>query len=270
MSDDSTIITSTANDSVKYVRSLHRRRYRHRERRFVVEGIRAVEEAVRAGVQPAFLFHTASIAQQARAGRLISAARTSGVRVEVVTPPVMEAMSDTVTPSGILAVLPMSECVLCSPLTWALILDRLRDPGNLGTILRSASAVGVECVMTTKGTVDVYSPKVVRSGMGAHWALSLCADQPWPHIEPILKGLQILLAVPSEGRPYWDVDWRQPTALIIGGEAAGASAEADRLATGRVTIPMREGTESLNAAVAASILLFEAARQRFAADLSAS
>ncbi len=262
MSDDSTVITSTANDTVKYVRTLHRRRLRYRERRFIVEGTRAVEEALKAGIQPAFLFHTPSLAGQARAGRMISEAKSRGARVEVVTASVMQAMADTVTPSGILAVFPMPECLPCHPLTWALIVDRLRDPGNLGTILRSASAVGVECVMTTKGTVDVYSPKVVRAGMGAHWALTLCADQPWPQIEQALKGLQVLLALPRDGRPYWDVDWRQPTALIIGGEAEGPGARAERLATDRVTIPMRAGTESLNAAVAASVLLFEAARQR--------
>jgi TrmH family RNA methyltransferase len=182
----------------------------------------------------------------------------------------MEALSDTVTPAGILAVFSMRECLPPVSLTWALILDRLRDPGNLGTILRSASAAGVECVMTTKGTVDAYSPKVVRAGMGAHWALNLCLDQPWSQIEQALEGLQVLLAVPRDGRPYWDVDWRQPTALIIGGEAEGASAEAERPATERVTIPMRQDTESLNAAVAASVLLFEAMRQRFAAASSDS
>jgi len=264
LSDDSTTISSTANDHVKYVRSLHRRRSRYRERRFIVEGTRAVEEALKAGVQPAFLFHTVSLAQQPRVGRLVSEAQRLGASIKLVTAPVMAAMSDTVTPSGVLAVFPMPECPLPQPLTWILVVDRLRDPGNLGTILRSASAVGVECVMCTRGTVDAFSPKVVRAGMGAHWALHLCVDQPWSQIEPALEDLQVLLAVPRDGRRYWDVDWRKPTALIIGGEAEGAGTKAARLATDRVTIPMREVTESLNAAVAASILLFEAARQRSA------
>ena len=195
-------------------------------------------------------------------GLLASEAQRLGARIKPVTAPVMAALSDTVTPSGVLAVVPMPECLLPQPLTWALILDRLRDPGNLGTILRSAAAVGVECVMCTKGTVDAFNPKVVRAGMGAHWALRLCVDQPWSQIEPALEDLQVLLAVPRDGRRFWDVDWLRPTALIIGGEAEGAGTKAAHLATDRVTIPMREVTESLNAAVAASILLFEAARQR--------
>lgn len=257
------MITSTANESVKYVRSLHRRRTRYREQVFIAEGLRTIEEAIRAGVQPAFLFHTPAMLELPRARLLVSQAETRGVQVKAVSEPVMAVMSDTVTPSGILAVLPMSEPSIPHPLTWALVVDRLRDPGNMGTILRSALAAGVELVITTRGTVDVYSPKVVRAGMGAHFRLNLFLNQPWRMIEDTLAGLHVLLAKPGEGSPYWKVDWRQPTALWIGGEAEGVSPEAERLATGAVTIPMREDVESLNAAVAASILLFEAARQRF-------
>ncbi|MBM4431398.1 MAG: RNA methyltransferase, partial [Chloroflexi bacterium] len=99
--------------------------------------------------------------------------------------------------------------------------------------------------------------------MGAHPRLHLLLDQGQEALHNILSGLHVLLAKPGEGTPYWEVDWRQPTALWIGSEAEGASAEAESLATGYVTIPMHTDVESLNAAVAASILLFEAARQRF-------
>jgi TrmH family RNA methyltransferase len=219
-----------------------------------------------AGVQPAFLFHTPAMLELPRARLMVSQAEASGVRVKAVSEPVMAVMSDTVTPAGILAVLPMYEPSIPQPLTWALVVDRLRDPGNMGTILRSAHAAGVELVITTRDTVDVYSPKVVRAGMGAHFRLNLCLNQPWRMIEDTLAGLNVLLAKPREGNPYWKVDWRQPTALWIGGEAEGVSAKAKRLATGAVTIPMYEDVESLNAAVAASILLFEGARQRFDAS----
>jgi TrmH family RNA methyltransferase len=142
----------------------------------------------------------------------------------------------------------------------------LRDPGNLGTILRSALAARVQLVLTTAGTVDVYSPKVVRAGMGAHFGLNLLVEPPWPAVEEALHGLHVLVATPRQGTPYWQVDWRQPTALLIGGEAEGISAKAEKLATGYAKIPMAERVESLNAAVAASILLFEGARQRFYLD----
>jgi TrmH family RNA methyltransferase len=256
------MITSTTNEHVKRVRSLHRKRSRYREQAFIVEGLRAVQEAVKAGTQPAFLFHTPVVLEDPRACSLVSKAQERGVTVRVVSEPVMQAMSDTVTPSGLLAVLPMGECSIPDPLTWVLVVDRLRDPGNMGTILRSALAAGIELVITSRGTVDAYSPKVVRAGMGAHFGLRMCLNQPWSEIEGMLEGVRVLVAEPTGGVPYWEINWGRPTALVIGSEARGARTQAEDVATGRVSIPMRTGTESLNAAVAASVLLFEGARQR--------
>jgi TrmH family RNA methyltransferase len=193
---------------------------------------------------------------------IVSKAQERGAPVKVVSDAVMLTLSDTVTPSGILAVLPMSEPSIPHPLTWVLVVDRLRDPGNMGTILRSAVAAGIDLVITSKGTVDVYSPKVVRAGMGAHFRLELCLNQRWSDIGDVVKGLRVLVAEPRGGVPYWEINWGIPTALLIGGEARGARSEADELATGHVSIPMRAGTDSLNAAVAASVLLLEGARQR--------
>ncbi|MBC7232700.1 MAG: RNA methyltransferase [Chloroflexi bacterium] len=261
--DDLEIITSTANESVKYVRSLHRRRSRYQERVFIAEGLRTVEEALKAGVQPTVLFHTPALLDEPRARLILAQAEARGIQAKVVNESVMVHMSDTVAPSGILAVLPMREHAIPNPFAWGLVIDSVRDPGNLGTILRSALAAGVELVVTSKGTVDIYSPKVVRAAMGAHFRLNFLVNQDWQAIEHIVRGLCVLLAKPGEGTPYWEIDWRQPVALVIGGEAEGAGIEAEKLASGYVTIPMRAGVESLNTAVATGILLFEAARQRF-------
>ena len=261
--DRSSVIASTANETVKYVRSLHRRSTRDQERAFIAEGVRAVEEGIQAGIQPAFLFCTPAVIDLPRVRSILSLAEQQGARIKAVSEPVMAAMADTVTPSGLLAVFPMLSPSVPSPLTWALVLDELRDPGNLGTILRSALAARVQLVVTTAGTVDAYSPKVVRAAMGAHFRLNVLVDPPWPVIEDTLRGLHVLVAAPEQGTPYWQVDWRQPTALLIGGEAEGVGARAEQLATGHVLIPMAGQVESLNAAVAASILLFEGARQRF-------
>lgn len=262
MQDRSSTITSTANASVKYVRSLHQRRTRHKERQYVAEGLRSVEEAVKAGIQPAFLFCTQAMLDSARARQILCQAAGEGALVRRVSDAVMSTMTDTVTPPGMLAVLPMRPCCVHQPLTLALVVVRLRDPGNLGTILRSALAAGVELVLTSQGTVDVYSPKVVRAAMGAHSRLNLCPDQSWDKVERVVREMQLLLAHPREGVPYWEVNWRLPTALFLGGEAEGAGVEAEQLASGRVMIPMHNDVESLNAAVSASVLLFEAARQR--------
>jgi len=254
------LITSLANEKVKFVRSLHRRRGRERERLFIVEGVRLCEEALRARVTPALLFYTPGVAAEERVIRLLEGFADVGKRGVVVSEGVMRAISDTQTPPGLLAVVPILERPPREGLL--LILDRLRDPGNLGTVLRSAWAAGVGQVATTKGTVDIYSPKVVRGAMGAHFHLSLAPDRGWKEMEPLLEGRQTLLADARGEVAYYEVDWTLSSALIIGGEAEGASEEAKRLAHKRVYIPMPGGAESLNAAVAASIILFEAARQQ--------
>jgi TrmH family RNA methyltransferase len=255
------VISSRTNSTVKYVCSLHRRAVRHREQRFLVEGVRLTEEMMKAGREPVFLFYTEAISRQPRAQAFLDAARSSAAEVVAVSEDVMRVMSDTKTPQGILAVaeFPRVDAVESS---LSLVLDGVRDPGNLGTILRTAEAAGVGVVLTLRGTVDVYSPKVVRGAMGAHFRLPVRADCTWEDAQGAARQRQVLLADPRGGKPYYQVDWTLPTTLVVGGEAQGASAEARALATTLVTIPMKGSAESLNAAVATSILLFEAARQR--------
>jgi TrmH family RNA methyltransferase len=174
---------------------------------------------------------------------------------------VMAACSDTETPAGILAVMPMPRLAPAPRPTFVLIVDALRDPGNLGALLRSAAAAGVDAVWLAPGTVDAYSPKVVRGAMGAHFRIPIDAIE-WDRIATHVDGLDVWLADGAAETSYTQVDWTRPCALIVGGEAHGASAEAARLARGRARIPMARAVESLNAGVAASVILFEAARQR--------
>jgi RNA methyltransferase, TrmH family len=222
-----------------------------------------VEEALKAGFVPAFLFSTDVAARGERARTLLEEGRSRGTKVRTASEAVLSAMADTVHPSGILAVMPMPEQAHSPTTTLAVIIDQLRDPGNMGTILRSALAAGVDLLLTTAQTVDVFSPKVVRAAMGAHFHLPMILNQPWTAIQEATRGMHVVLADPGvAGQNYWALDWRLPTALIIGSEAEGASNEAQALATTRVIIPMRGDVESLNAGVAASIVLFEAARQR--------
>lgn len=255
------MITSTANQKVRYVRSLHRRSVRHREKRFIVEGMRLIEEMNEAGQEPAFVFHTEAFSARRRGGAVIEALRGSAGEVLEVSDEVMRAVADTKTPQGILAVVRFSQPV-SSPSSLVLVLDGVRDPGNLGTILRSAQAAGVGKVITMKGTVDAFSPKVVRGAMGAHFRLSVLHDRQWHDIHEEMEGRQILLADCRGGLGYHEVDWLPPTVLIVGGEARGAGREARELASLRVTIPMEAEVDSLNVAVATSIILFEAARQK--------
>jgi TrmH family RNA methyltransferase len=153
-----------------------------------------------------------------------------------------------------------------------LVLDAVSDPGNLGTILRSALAADVDEVLLAPGCADPLAPKVVRAGSGAHFHLPMRTQLGWKAIEQVLSGApavhQVLASESRADRTYDSYDLTQRTALLIGNEAHGISAEARGLVTGTAGIPMWNKVESLNAAIAASVILFEAARQRRVAELA--
>ncbi len=254
------MITSTSNPRVKWVRALQRaRKSRDAEGVFVIEGQRLMREALDSAIRPHMVMHTGGLTQQGR--DLIDYMSRRGAEVMPVSEAVMAACSDLDTPPGVLAVL--EKPVLSPPerIDLALIIDGLSDPGNLGTILRTALAVGAQIVYLTKGTVDPFNPKVVRGGMGAQLHLPLCDLDPSVG-EAALGELEVRLADPRDGVRYDRVDWSAPTALAIGGEAQGVSPAVRDLASETVHIPLRGRVESLNAAVAAAVILFEILRQR--------
>jgi TrmH family RNA methyltransferase len=255
------MITSLTNPQVKHVKRLHTQKGRRQTQRFIVEGLRLVEEALRAGNVPALMFYTPRLEDMARGRALLVSAKDKSVQPMLVSEKVMRGLATTATPQSVLAVLPKPAWCCPEQPSLILVLDRLRDPGNLGSALRTAEAAGVDAVLLTPGTVDAYNPKTVRGGMGAHFWLTLLAVS-WREIEQATEGLQLWLAEPHGGLPYYEVDWSSPSALIVGGEAEGASAEARRRTGNQVYIPMAGQAESLNAAVAAGVILFEAAQQR--------
>jgi len=259
------MITSSSNPKIKLVRELQsRRREREARQMFVIEGVRLVEEVIRAEAKAGLVLHTTDL--DARAKAAVDHLARLGAQIEVVSPSVMSAASDTKTPQGILAVISFpSSFPLPSSSSFALILDRISDPGNLGAILRTADAAGVDAVFLAPGTVDAYNPKVVRAAMGAHFHLPI-VEAGWEELAKQLTRLEIWLAEAREGEPYDRVDWRRPCALIVGSEAEGPSDEARRFAPKRVHIPMPGKAESLNAAVATGVLLFEIARQKNSAS----
>lgn len=258
------MITSVSNAKVKFVRRLQTdRRFRNREKQYVVEGTRWLTELVAMARLPELLFYTERWLETAVHTQILQQLTSLGQCPSlVVNDEVMQAMSDTSTPAGILAVLSMQPKPLPKNPTLLLLLDAINTPGNLGTMLRTAEAAGADGVLLGPGCVDLYNPKVVRSSMGAHLRLPVHSHS-WAEIAQTVQGMQVGLATIEAETVYTAVDWTQPSALIIGSEAAGAGENAHRLATQQLTIPMHAATDSLNAAVATGILLFEAARQRF-------
>lgn len=206
------------------------------------------------------LVSTAQIEQTPRGARLLE--RLRAYPLLEVSERVLAAAADTITPQGVVAVVPLPKAeTKADPGPLVLIVDGVRDPGNLGTVLRAGEASGIVRMVVAVSSVDPFSPKVVRAAMGAHFHLAVLSDPGWSEVRRLVQGRPIWLAEMSGGVPYDEVDWRTDSALIVGGEAAGAGA-ARALATGAVSIPMGGRAESLNAAMAASILIFEAARQR--------
>lgn len=253
------MITSPQNQKLKLIRSLMGRAKERRETNaFVVEGVRLVEEAVNAGWKFQFVLYGSSISERGR--DLVKTLSTNKIEVDEVSDDLLQKFSDTESPQGILAVLEFTQYPIPDSPNFLLIPDRIRDPGNLGTLLRTAAATGVQAILLPPETTDLFAPKIVRAGMGAHFRVPIHSVS-WEEIKVRTKHMQIHLA-DMQGTSCWDTDLRQPLALIIGGEAEGASDEARGLATQKICIPMVGNVESLNAGVAGSVLMFEVVRQR--------
>lgn len=255
------MITSNQNSKIKLIRSLQGRAKERRETSaFLAEGIRLVEEAQSANWPFRFILFDEILNE--RGSLLVSKLKSQDVECEMVSSSVMKALSETETPQGILAVLNELPLSIPKSLNFILIPDQIRDPGNLGTLLRTAAAAGIQAVLLPPETADALAPKVVRSGMGAHFHLPI-HSMTWEEINQVIKSsnLQVFLA-DMDGQSCWETDLRQPLALVIGGEADGASQSAHVLANQKISIPMSGYIESLNAGVAGSILMFESARQR--------
>lgn len=256
-------ITSPKNPAIKQLRSLMTsRKDRRHERLFVVEGVRLVEEALRSGADfDVAVYNPDQLATTARGQALLAVIGRLDNSHEA-PPEVIAAVSETVTPQGIVAAV---RWPALEPTTRGiqLVLDAVQDPGNVGTLLRTAEATGVSQVICIAGTADVYSPKVVRAAMGAHFRLPIVQDVSWDDAPELLIAADHVYAAAADATmPYYAADWRQPSAVIIGNEANGVSEAGLRMATKQISIPMAAAVESLNAAVAGSVMLFEALRQR--------
>jgi len=239
-------------------------RTREAEHAFVVEGPRAVDDALDRAIalESVFFGPSAEVAFAPLATRVAAA----GIAVELLKEGVLERLGSTVTPQPVLAIAPTP-----APRPDALARDglvlvgvALADPGNVGTLMRSAEASGAAGIVLTTGSVDAYNPKVVRASAGAIFGVPVMEG--WSAVEALdalgQQGRRRLAADAHAGTPYDAVDFRLPTAVVLGNEAHGLPPDLDAHLDGRITIPMHGSTESLNVAMAGTVLCFEAARQR--------
>jgi len=252
------VIVSLQNDKVKLTKGLQSRaRTRRKERKIVLEGTRLVRDAVERKHAPLFVLYEPENADS----DLITLLEARKAMLIPVNAEVMRYVSDTPQPQGVVGVFPLPRPPFPRKPSRVLILDNLRDPGNLGTILRTAGAAGVQVVILSPGCADPYNPKTLRSGMGAHFRVPV-VESTWEEIAVYCEPLAVYLATGRGVAGYTQVDWKADWALIIGNEAHGAGSKAEEISTMRINIPMATKTESLNAAIATGVILFEAARQR--------
>jgi TrmH family RNA methyltransferase len=255
-----TTITSTTNPKVKWIRKLQSQRSaRQKEGHFVIEGTRLLREALNARAEVPLVLYSETTDGVSHS--LIESFSALGSEILPASSEVIQLCSDTETPQGLLAAVKLPQHTLRPQSEPLLIVDRLRDPGNLGTLMRSAFAARMTVMLLLPGTVDPLNPKVVRSAMGAHFHLPFKAIE-INELGAYLQGKILWVAEANRGSRYDNVDWTQPSAILVGGEAYGPSRDVLEFDHSYVHIPIDPAAESLNAAIAGSILMFEVTRQR--------
>ena len=253
---------------LKAARRLNKRAFRQRERAFLAEGPQAVAEAFHCGARVTDLFVT--VPARTRHGDLVAAIATAGIPVHVVSGEVMDELAQTVTPQGLLAVcgfvdVPLAEVARAKPALVALLAN-VRDPGNAGTVLRTADAAGAHAVVFADASVDPYNGKCVRASAGSLFHLPVVAGTRLEEAVVTLReaGLRIVAADGRAGRSLDDPEVQArlagPTAWMFGNEAWGLPPELVALADEPVAVPIYGRAESLNLAAAAAVCLYTSAR----------
>jgi TrmH family RNA methyltransferase len=280
---DREIIRSRHNALVKHARAV--RDGRESQDQIFIEGLRLAEEAVRSRLVIQDVLYTEKFQQEERGARLLYELKAEGARLSLLSEDALASISDTRTPQGIvmLASRPHAgrETLLAVSKTQSseseraghenetnfpliVIIHGINNPANAGAILRTAEAAGATGVVSTKGTTDLFSPKALRGAMGASFRLSLWTGADFAEVISWCSqnGIRILGATTGATKTHTEADWTKPCALVVGSEAAGLSASEVAMLDEAIRIPMRPPVESLNAAVASGIMLYEAARQR--------
>jgi RNA methyltransferase, TrmH family len=257
------MLTSTQNPLVKQIKKLQSAKERRDLQLFLVEGTHLIQEACAVNYPLATLCYTPD--WQTRHPELWSIAVGICDRVESVSDEVMKAIATTVNPDGVLAIAPrLALPVPVIPADLTIALSTIQDPGNLGTMIRTATAAGANGLWVSQDSVDLDNPKVLRASAGQWFRLAMGVSDNLYELVTKYKqqGVQIVSTSSHTETNYWDVDLRSPTLILLGNEGAGLSPELATLADIQVKIPMAAAVESLNVATAAALILYEARRQR--------
>lgn len=259
------VITSVKNEQVRALKKLELRKYREETRSFFIEGPHGVKEGLLCGAKLMRLVVNADHSEDSECAALVKEAAAAGVPVTELSAQVFNYICDTETPQGIGGVFELPDAQDLPGGDSILLLENLQNPGNMGTILRTADAAGFSGVICSKGCVDVFNPKTVRSTSGSLFRIPVVqSKKTGPEITADLmqRGFRVISAHPRGGVSYIGEDFEGKVCIVIGNEANGISEEMLGCCSEVVTIPMPGGAESLNASVAAALMIYEAARKK--------
>ncbi len=260
------LITSRENPAIKLATAV--REGRDRDRIFI-EGLRLSEEAIDANLRIETVFFVQDQLLKARGSELLDRLQSTNARIIETTSRILDGISDTKNPQGIVLVATRPVDRTLSDISTAkkplllAILHKVGNPANTGGILRTAEAAGVSAVLATEGTADIYSPKSLRASMGSAFRLRVIQKLSFEQAieECRARGLAVIGTAPDADLSYTQLDWTNPTAVVLGSEAFGLDRDELNQLDRTVTVPMNPPVESLNVAATAAIIFFEAARQ---------
>lgn len=258
------MLTSLQNPLVKQIRKLHQAKERQQQQLFLLEGTHLLAEACAVN----YPLETVCCTQQwqEKHPELWQLASSRSGRMELVSPEIIKAIATTVQPDGVIATAPRAATRSAQvPFTGTVLaLETIQDPGNLGTTIRTAAAAAASGLWLTTDSVDLDNPKVLRASAGQWFRLPMAETSDLKAVvaQCQQQGMQVIATLPDANLTYWEIDWQKPSLILLGNEGAGLSADLVALADRQVKIPLNPGVESLNVAIAAALILYEAQRQR--------
>jgi TrmH family RNA methyltransferase len=258
------LITSTSNPKIKLVKKLKEEKFRAQEKTYFIEGFTLVEDALNEFTKDEFLFllFSSAVVSSSKFKLILNKVENLKISAYEVLPTIFKIISDIETP-GVLGVVKQKsfslEQFFNKKDSLYLLLDRVQDPGNLGTIVRTSEACGVKAIFLNKGTVDPYNPKAVRAAMGSTFRMPLIRADDFEKLIFTLKAKKVKIFASSshQGVSYYGLDYKFPLALIVGNEAEGISREILKSIDNFICIPINNKVESLNVSVATAVILFE-------------
>jgi len=254
-------IESKENNLFKNTKKLKERKNRNKSNKYVIEGFRLVQEAFKANVNIEYLI----VAEDAveKLDQYLSSYINEDIKIYKINSNFFKELISTENPQGILAVINMNIMPIKTDGNFYLLCDKLQDPGNLGTIIRTSHAAGVQGIILTKGTVDIYNEKTIRSTMGSIFYIPIHYDDDNLSLVKSLKeeGFNLVVTSLDTDKDFFEEDLRGKVLLTVGNEGNGVSGEVLDLANTKVKIPMPGNAESLNVAIATSVIMYEKVRQ---------